>query len=29
MIRNPSLAPALEKMDPRIKEAADAMMMAD
>lgn len=29
MIRNPSLTAALEKMDPRIRLAADAMLMAD
>lgn len=29
LIRNPTLANALSKIDPRIKEAADALMMAD
>lgn len=29
MIRNPSLTNALAKMDPRVREAAEAMMMAD
>lgn len=29
IIRNPSLTSALEKLDPRIREASEALMMSD